>query len=98
MTVLIGTSGFSYKDWVGPVYPDDLPKSEWLGHYAGEFATCELNFSYYRIPNASTLANGSQGGRRFSLHGQGLPGHHPRAAGTGASDEAVHAGAGPADR
>jgi uncharacterized protein YecE (DUF72 family) len=55
MTILIGTSGFSYKDWVGPVYPEDLPKSEWLAHYASEFKTCELNFSYYRIPNASTL-------------------------------------------
>jgi uncharacterized protein YecE (DUF72 family) len=56
MTVLIGTSGFSYKDWAGPVYPDDLPKQEWLSFYAGEFKTCELNFSYYRIPDARTLA------------------------------------------
>jgi uncharacterized protein YecE (DUF72 family) len=57
MTILIGTSGFSYKDWVGPVYPDDLPKQEWLSFYASEFKTCELNFSYYRIPSASTLAS-----------------------------------------
>jgi uncharacterized protein YecE (DUF72 family) len=56
MAILIGTSGFSYKDWVGPVYPEDLPKREWLSYYAGEFKTCELNFSYYRIPNARTLA------------------------------------------
>lgn len=55
MSVLIGTSGFSYKDWVGPVYPEELSKSEWLTHYAQEFPTCELNFSYYRIPNAWTL-------------------------------------------
>jgi uncharacterized protein YecE (DUF72 family) len=55
MTVLMGTSGFSYKDWVGPVYPEDLPKEEWLSFYAGEFPTCELNFSYYRIPDARTL-------------------------------------------
>ena len=55
MTVLIGTSGFSYKDWVGPVYPKDLPKQEWLNYYASEFRTNELNFSYYRIPNARTL-------------------------------------------
>ena len=55
MTALIGTSGFSYKDWVGPVYPKDLPKPEWLTFYAGEFPTCELNFSYYRIPNTRTL-------------------------------------------
>ena len=55
MTVLIGTSGFSYKDWVGPVYPEGLPKQEWLAFYADEFPTCELNFSYYRIPDARTL-------------------------------------------
>jgi uncharacterized protein YecE (DUF72 family) len=56
MTILIGTSGFSYMDWVGPVYPEDLPKQEWLSFYAGEFQTCELNFSYYRIPDARTLS------------------------------------------
>jgi uncharacterized protein YecE (DUF72 family) len=56
VTVLIGTSGFSYKDWVGPVYPQDLPERERLSYYAGEFKTCELNFSYYRIPSARTLA------------------------------------------
>jgi uncharacterized protein YecE (DUF72 family) len=55
MTVLIGTSGFSYKDWVGPVYPEGLPKQEWLAFYSSEFPTCELNFSYYRIPDARTL-------------------------------------------
>lgn len=55
MAVLIGTSGFSYKDWVGPVYPEGLPKSEWLSFYAAEFPTCELNFSYYRIPAARSL-------------------------------------------
>jgi len=55
MTVLIGTSGFSYKDWVGLVYPKDLPEREWLAFYAREFPTCELNFSYYRIPDARTL-------------------------------------------
>jgi uncharacterized protein YecE (DUF72 family) len=57
MAVLVGTSGFSYKDWVGPVYPEGLPQQEWLSFYAREFKTCELNFSYYRIPSARTLAS-----------------------------------------
>ncbi|HID90288.1 MAG TPA: DUF72 domain-containing protein [Anaerolineae bacterium] len=56
MTILIGTSGFSYDDWVGPVYPPDLPKQEWLSFYAREFPTCELNFTFYRIPSPHTLA------------------------------------------
>jgi uncharacterized protein YecE (DUF72 family) len=55
MAIRIGTSGFSYQDWVGPVYPEGLPKQEWLPYYAQEFSTCELNFSYYRIPGAATL-------------------------------------------
>jgi uncharacterized protein YecE (DUF72 family) len=55
MTIMIGTSGFSYKDWVGPVYPEGLPKQEWLSYYAGHFPTCELNFSYYRIPDSRML-------------------------------------------
>lgn len=55
MNVRIGTSGFSFDDWVGPVYPEDLPKRRWLSYYAQEFSTCELNFSYYRIPDARTL-------------------------------------------
>lgn len=53
--MLIGTSGFSYKDWVGPFYPGSLHKQDWLAFYASEFPTCELNFSFYRIPNARTL-------------------------------------------
>jgi len=56
MAVRIGTSGFSYKDWVGPVYPPDLPRGDWLRYYAQEFSTCELNFSYYRIPAPHILA------------------------------------------
>ena len=58
MTLYIGTSGFSYDDWVGPVYPPDLPKSEWLAYYATELGlnACELNFTFYRLPSATTLA------------------------------------------
>ncbi|MDI7278091.1 MAG: DUF72 domain-containing protein, partial [Anaerolineae bacterium] len=54
--IYVGTSGYSYDDWVGPVYPDDLPKRDWLSFYAREFQTCEVNFTYYRLPNARTLA------------------------------------------
>lgn len=49
--IRIGTSGYSYDDWVGPFYPGDLNKSDRLVYYAGEFDTTELNFSYYRQPN-----------------------------------------------
>ena len=54
--IQIGTSGFSYDDWVGPFYPEGLAKREWLSYYAREFKTTEINFTYYRLPDARTLA------------------------------------------
>jgi uncharacterized protein YecE (DUF72 family) len=48
--IRLGTSGFSYDDWIGEVYPEDLPKWQWLSYYARSFDTVELNVTYYRIP------------------------------------------------
>jgi len=53
--IYFGTSGFSYKDWVGPYYPRGMPSNAWLEFYAREFSVTELNFSYYRVPTKSTL-------------------------------------------
>jgi uncharacterized protein YecE (DUF72 family) len=58
--IYIGTSGFSYDDWVGPYYPQDLKKAEWLSFYAQEFATLELNSSYYGIPTAFSMERMAQ--------------------------------------
>src|SRR5512144_263870 len=51
----IGTSGFSYDDWIGPVYPEGLPAREQLSYYAKLFSTVELNVTYYRVPAPSTV-------------------------------------------
>lgn len=51
--ILIGTSGFSYDDWKGAFYPPDMARKDFLEFYAGHFKALELNFSYYRIPEAS---------------------------------------------
>jgi len=51
----LGTSGFSYDDWVSVFYPAGMPKREWLGYYSREFRTCEINSTYYVIPSASSL-------------------------------------------
>ena len=56
--IRLGTSGFSYDDWVGPVYPPGLPKREWLAYYAQRFDTVELNVTYYRIDNAHRIKFG----------------------------------------
>jgi uncharacterized protein YecE (DUF72 family) len=54
--IRVGTSGFSYKDWVGPVYPQDLSERDWLEFYAKEFSTVELNVTFYRVPATRTVA------------------------------------------
>ena len=54
--IRIGTSGFSYDDWLGPVYPAGLPARDQLAFYAREFSTVELNVTYYRVPDARTVA------------------------------------------
>lgn len=54
--IRFGTSGFSYDDWIGPVYPDNIPKRQWLEYYSQEFDTVELNVTYYRVPSTKTSA------------------------------------------
>lgn len=53
--VYLGTSGFSYDDWVGNFYPVGMPKKEWLAYYAREFSTCEINSTYYALPAPPSL-------------------------------------------
>jgi uncharacterized protein YecE (DUF72 family) len=53
--VLVGTSGYSYDDWVGPVYPQGTARQDFLSLYAREFPVVELNFSYYQQPARRTL-------------------------------------------
>ena len=54
--VRIGCSGWQYKHWRGDFYPDNLPASRWLEHYAAHFDTVEINNSFYRLPSAETFA------------------------------------------
>ncbi len=53
--IYVGTSGYSYDDWVGPFYPARTPKSAFLGLYAQRFSSVEVNYTYYRMPTAATL-------------------------------------------
>jgi uncharacterized protein YecE (DUF72 family) len=55
MKVLAGTSGFAFKEWKGPFYPDDLPDKEMLAYYATRFPTVEINNTFYRMPKESVL-------------------------------------------
>lgn len=55
MRIVAGTSGFSYKEWVGPFYPDKQPAKNMLGYYAGRLPTVEINNTFYRLPTAALL-------------------------------------------
>jgi uncharacterized protein YecE (DUF72 family) len=51
----VGCSGWNYKDWRGPVYPERLPQRLWFEHYATLFDTVEINNTFYRLPPPSTV-------------------------------------------
>jgi uncharacterized protein YecE (DUF72 family) len=50
--ILVGTSGFAYKEWKGIFYPEDLPAKKYLAYYAEHFRTTEINNTFYRMPTA----------------------------------------------
>jgi uncharacterized protein YecE (DUF72 family) len=54
--IRIGTSGYSYQDWIGPFYPEKTAKRDMLSFYAREFDLSEINSTYYRIPVPQMLA------------------------------------------
>ena len=51
----IGCSGWMYRHWRGPVYPESLPQRRWFEHYATLFDTVELNTTFYRLPTATAV-------------------------------------------
>lgn len=57
--IKIGTSGFSFPDWKGTVYPEKLKQADMLEYYEQElgFNCCELNYTYYRPPEPHTTAS-----------------------------------------
>lgn len=68
MRLLVGTSGFSYKEWKGSFYPADLANAAMLSYYAARFPTVEINNTFYRMPSEGVLAQWSdQVGPGFSF-------------------------------
>ena len=48
--IKIGTSGYSFKDWVGTFYPENIKSGKMLDFYREHFHTVEINSTYYRLP------------------------------------------------
>jgi uncharacterized protein YecE (DUF72 family) len=56
MNIWIGTSGYSYTDWVGDFYPEAMRPERMLRYYSRFFPLVELNFTFYRPPTRPLLA------------------------------------------
>ncbi len=48
--ILLGSSGWSYPDWVGPFYPDGMDAGDFLEYYSGRFSIVEVDSTFYRPP------------------------------------------------
>jgi uncharacterized protein YecE (DUF72 family) len=53
--VQVGTSGYSFADWVGPFYPPGMRSGDFLSYYSQRFSVVEVNSTYYRIPHPRVL-------------------------------------------
>jgi uncharacterized protein YecE (DUF72 family) len=51
----LGTQGFSFKDWVGPFYPEGTPSSRYLEAYIRHFNSVEIDATFYGAPRFSTV-------------------------------------------
>ncbi len=54
-TLYAGTSGYSYKEWRGAFFPEDLAPEQFLRHYSGRLPSVEINNTFYRFPTESVL-------------------------------------------
>jgi uncharacterized protein YecE (DUF72 family) len=55
MDIWIGTSGYSYPEWVDSFYPAGTRPQQMLARYCRHFPLVELNFTFYRPPTRSLL-------------------------------------------
>ena len=51
----LGTSGWSYSDWEGTVYPNGIPAASRLAEYVKDYATVEIDSTFYGTPRRSTV-------------------------------------------
>ncbi|MHB2154898.1 DUF72 domain-containing protein [Calditrichota bacterium GD2] len=53
----IGTSGWSYRDWKGVFYPEQIKQAQYLNHYSRHFNSVEVDSTFYGIPRLTTVEN-----------------------------------------
>ncbi len=60
MAIWVGTSGYNYPEWRGSFYPEKFSTTKMLPYYSERFSTVEINYTYYRTPNAKILSGWSE--------------------------------------
>lgn len=55
MSLYVGTSGYSYKEWKGSFYPEKIQAKDMLAYYASRLRAVELNNTFYRRPQTSMV-------------------------------------------
>jgi len=53
--LLAGASGYSFKEWKGVFYPDDIKAEDMLAFYSARLPTVEINNTFYRMPKMSVF-------------------------------------------
>ena len=68
--IYLGTSGFSYREWIGSFYPRGIKGPEMLDFYVSHFNAVEINNTFYQIPSPTALEawrDGAPSGFRFAV-------------------------------
>jgi uncharacterized protein YecE (DUF72 family) len=68
--ILAGASGYSFKEWKGAFYPQDIKPEGMLAFYGERLPTVEINNTFYRMPKSAVLENWAAAvpaGFRFSI-------------------------------
>jgi uncharacterized protein YecE (DUF72 family) len=60
MRLHVGTSGYNFPEWKGTFYPAKIKAEAMLPYYAERLSTVEINYTFYRMPNAKTVAGWNQ--------------------------------------
>ena len=92
MALHIGTCGFSYRDWVGPFYPQGIKSLDMLPFYAEQFGCVEIDSTYYAIPKPQlfeSMDKRTPAGFRFAVKAPGAVTHLPSDADPTAQDAAA---------
>jgi uncharacterized protein YecE (DUF72 family) len=53
--LLAGASGYSFKEWCGPFYPEKTKADQMLPYYSERLPTVEINNTFYRMPKVPML-------------------------------------------